>query len=139
MAGKFTVAVNDKGQLTAPFNTGDGLDFISKNDIARQSKLEAVDAKTIANAKTIATKADKVAKYSMTSRSVAANGTITLEAGKYYVVKSATSTNTIDVAVNGTEVYVEVVTGNNIILSVSDTLVAKMSEACTVIIESIVL
>ena len=116
MAGKFTVAVNDKGQLAAPFDNDRALDFISNTDIAK-----------------------KVAQYSMTSRSVAANGTITLEAGKYYVVKSATSTNTIDVAVNGTEVYVEVVTGNNIILSVSDTLVAKMSEACTVIVESIVL
>ena len=114
MAGKFTVAVNDKGQLTAPFNEGGALDFISKNNIAK-----------------------KIAKYSMLSQTVAANGTITLEAGKYYVVKSAKSINIINVTINGTEVYIEVVSGNEIVSSVSNDLVATMSEACTVIIESI--
>ena len=114
MAGKFTVAVDDKGQLAAPFNEGGALDFISKNDIAK-----------------------KVAKYSMSSQTVAANGTITLEAGKYYVVKSATSINIINVPINGTEVYIEVVCGNEIVSLVNNDLVATMSEACTVITESI--
>lgn len=114
MAGKFTVAVDDKGQLAKPFNEGGALDFISKNNIAT-----------------------KVAEYSMSSQTVVANGTITLEAGKYYIVKSATSINIINVPINGTEIYIEVVSGNEIVSSVSDTLVATMSEACTVIIESI--
>lgn len=114
MAGKFTVAVDDKGQLAKPFNEGGALDFISKNNIAT-----------------------KVAEYSMSSQTVVANGTITLEAGKYYIVKSATSINIINVPINGAEIYIEVVSGNEIVSSVSDTLVATMSEACTVIIESI--
>ena len=106
-------------------------------DYAKKSEVEAVDAKADANAQAIATKADKVAKYSMTSQSVEANGSITLEAGKHYIVKSATSMNVIDVAVNGTEVYVEVVSGVDIVSSVSDALVATMSENCTVIVEAI--
>lgn len=114
MAGKFTVAVDDKGKLAKPFNEGGALDFISKNNIAK-----------------------KVAKYSMSSQTVAANGTITLEAGKYYVVKSSTSINIINVSVNGTEVYIEVVSGDEIVSLESNNLVATMSEACTVIIESI--
>jgi hypothetical protein len=73
----------------------------------------------------------------MTSQSVEANGSITLEAGKHYIVKSATSMNVIDVAVNGTEVYVEVVSGVDIVTSVSDALVATMAETCTVIVEAI--
>ena len=114
MAGKFTVAVDDKGKLAAPFDNGGALDFISKNDIAK-----------------------KIAKYSMSSQTVAKDGTITLEAGKYYVVKSATSINIINVPINGDEVYIEVVCGNEIVSLESDSLVATMSEACTVIIESI--
>ena len=114
MAGKFTVAVDDKGQLAKPFDKDGALDFISKNNIAT-----------------------KVPKYSMSSQIVAANGTITLEAGKYYVVKSTTSINIINVPINGTEVYIEVVSGNEIVSSVDENLVATMSEACTVIIESI--
>ena len=106
-------------------------------DYAKKSEVEAVDAKADANAEAIATKADKVAKYSMTSQSVEANGSITLEAGKHYIVKSATSMNVIDVAVNGTEVYVEVVSGVDIVSSVSDALVATMAETCTVIVEAI--
>jgi hypothetical protein len=106
-------------------------------DYAKKSEVEAVDAKADANAAAIATKADKVAKYSMTSQSVEANGSITLEAGKHYIVKSATSMNVIDVAVNGTEVYVEVVSGVDIVTSVSDALVATMAETCTVIVEAI--
>ena len=106
---------------------------------AKKTEVEAVDAKADANAQAIATKADKVAKYSMTSQSVEANASFTLEAGKHYIFKSATSVNVIDVAVNGTEVYCEVVSGSDLITSVSDTLVAVVSEACTVIIEDIAL
>ena len=60
MAGKFTVAVDNKGQLAAPFNTGGALDFIDKNNIATDAEVDTAKQTAIDAAAADATlKADK--------------------------------------------------------------------------------
>ncbi len=113
------------------------------NDAIPSSKLVAAHLATKANADASNVATSKAAwktalgfveaaDIGVTAQTLAQNGTITLVAGKHYRFEGTTGVNEIEVNFAGSEIYFELMSGAEIV-SVADTLVATVSEACKVI------
>lgn len=127
--------VTSAGESTGTLSDSDNKVASSKLVTAELAKKADANASNIATNKAAWKTAlgfIEAADVGIAAQTLAQNGTITLVAGKHYRFEGTTGINEIEVNIAGSEIYFELMSGAEIV-SVADTLVATVSEACRVL------